>query len=148
MMARVYDQIQSALEQAIADYSGTPRDPATGKMLVAFENDRFKPETGVEWWRVQFVPVGAEPGSMGENGYTRLDGELVIDLFFPVGGGSGPTRKAAADLTQYFRRAQTMTSADGVDVWIRGARREPGMVEDQWHHIQVRVHWTVHRTEL
>jgi hypothetical protein len=82
------------------------------------------------------------------NGYTRLDGEFVIDLFYPAGGGSGTARRAADDLVKHFRSAQDLTSDDGVDVWIRGARREPALSEERWFNIQVRVRWTAHETGL
>lgn len=146
-MADVYDQVQAALETSLATYSGAPKDGATGRLLIAFENDRFEPADDHEWWRAQFVPVAFEPGSLGENGYTRIDGEFVIDLFYPAGGGSGKARRAADALSQHFRRAQSLES-DGVKVWIRGAPREPGITEDRWHSVQVRVRWTCHRTEL
>ena len=147
-MARVYDQVQAALETHIAEYSRAPMDPATGKLLISFENDRFEPVTGQPWWRVQFVPVASQRGSAGVDGYTRVDGELVVDLFDPAGGGSGRARRIADDLVLHFRSAQTVTSKDGVDVWIRGARREPALSEERWFNVQVRVRWTTHQQGL
>ena len=147
-MARTYDQVQAALETSLLGYSGIPLDPVSGNPLIAFENDRFEPTTGQPWWRVQFVPVASERGSAGVNGYTRVDGELVIDLYYPAGGGSGQARRAADDLVLHFRSAQTFTSAGGVDVWIRSARREPALSEERWFNVQVRVHWTTHQTGL
>jgi hypothetical protein len=147
-MTRPYDQVQAALETHLTEYNGAPHDPETGDLLIAFENDRFEPATGQVWWRVQFVPVGSERGSAGEDGYTRIDGELVVDLFYPAGGGSGQARRAADDLVRHFRSAQTVTSKDGVDVWIRGARREPALSEERWFSVQVRVRWTTHQLGL
>ena len=147
-MARSYDQVQAALETHILEYNGVPANPETGAILIAFENDRFEPVSGQPWWRVQFVPVASERGSAGEDGYTRIDGELVVDLFYPAGGGSGQARRAADDLVSHFRSAQTVTSKDGVDVWIRGARREPALSEERWFSVQVRVRWTTHQLGL
>ena len=147
-MTRVYDQIQAALEGHLLDCPELPLNPATGKRLIAFENDRFEPVTNQPWWRVQFVPVGSERGSAGEDGYTRVDGEFVIDLFYPAGGGSGSARRAADDLVSHFKSAQSVTSSGGVAVWIRGARREPALSEERWFNVQVRVRWTTHQPEL
>lgn len=147
-MTRVYDQIQAALEGHLLGCPDLPIDPETGDSLIAFENDRFEPVTTEPWWRVQFVPVGSERGSSGEDGYTRVDGELVVDLFYPAGGGNGPARRAADDLVKHFKSAQSATSPGGVTVWIKGARREPALSEERWFNVQVRVRWTTHQPGL
>lgn len=147
-MARVWDQVQAVLETRLQEFGGSPRDPATGRLLIAFENDRFEPLTDKAWWRAQFVPVDVGRGSSGVDGYSHINGEFVIDLFYPVGGGSGDARRDADDLVAHFKSATTLTSDDGVEVWIKSARREAAITEARWYQLQVRVHWMTVRAEI
>jgi hypothetical protein len=148
-MARVFDQVQQAIEARISEFSEVPLDPATGRMLVSFENDRFQPLDGAAWWRVNFMPSGAPTrGSYGEEGYSRADGEVIVDLFYPAGEGSGEARRAADDLIAHFKSGTRITSIDDVVVSIWRAWRAPGITEPRWYHIPVHIWWTVHRSEL
>jgi hypothetical protein len=137
MTVQVYDQVQTALEVRLTEYGGCPRDASTGNVLLAFENDRFTPNEGKAWWRVSFVPVDANRGSFGSNGYSRVDGQMIVDLFYPAGEGSGEARRAADDLIHHFKSGTQFTSTDDVEVTIWRAYRMPGFTEPRWYHIPV-----------
>lgn len=147
-MAQVYDQVQAALEERLLECDSRPIHPTTGRPLIAFENSRFEPIDDQPWWRATFAPTTVDRGSYGQNGYSRADGEMVVDLFYPAGEGSGEARKAADDLIEYFKSGTRMTSDDGVTVSVWRAYRMPGLSEPRWYHIPVHIWWTVHRKEL
>lgn len=148
-MAQVYDQVQQALETHLMGFDQLPMDPSTGKAAVSFENDRFTPTDGEDWWRVTFNPTGPpERGSYGENGYTRVDGELYVELYGPAGEGTGRIRRLADDLIAHFKSGTRITSDDGVTVSIWRVWRSPGLSEPRWYHQTVTIWWTVHRPEL
>lgn len=148
MTTQVFDQVQAALEAEIESFSGAPEEPATGRKLIAFENDRFEPPEDKVWWRVRFVPTTVQRGSLGEGGYSRIDGEMLVELYYPAGGGSGEARRAADDLMNHFKSGTRITSDDGVTVSVWRVWRSPGVQEPRWYHVTVNVWWTVHRTEL
>jgi hypothetical protein len=148
-MAQVYDQVQQALETHLLRFSDVPRNPSTGKALVAFENDRFDPVEGQDWWRVTFNPTGPpERGSYGDDGYVRVDGELYVELYVPAGEGTGRVRRLADDLVNHFKSGTRITSDDGVSVSVWRAWRSAGVEEPRWYHQTVTIWWTVHRPEM
>lgn len=148
MTVQVYDQIQAALEGHLLDHDGVPTDPATGNTLVAFENAPFTPVDQEPWWRVNFRPTTAQRGAMGDTGYSRADGIMIVELYYPAGGGSGDARRAADDLINHFKSGTRIESDDGVLVSIPRVMRSPGLSEPRWYHLNVEIWWTAYRNEL
>lgn len=148
-MAQVYDQVQQALETHLLGFADLPLSTTTGDPLVAFENDRFAPQEGQDWWRVTFSPTGPPTrGSYGVNGYVRVDGEMYIEMYVPAGEGTGRVRRLADDLVAYFKSGTRITSDDGVVVSVWRAWRSAGIQEPKWYHQVVTIWWTVHRPEM
>jgi hypothetical protein len=148
-VAQVYDQVRQALESHLLAFSDLPLNPTNGQPLVAFENDRFEPVDGEDWWRVTLNPTGPPTrGSYGSNGYVRVDGELYVELYVPAGEGSGRVTRLADDLVAYFKSGTRITSDDGVVVSCWRAWRSAGISEPRWFHLVVTVWWTVHRPEM
>ena len=148
MTVQVFDQVQAALETHLLDCDSVPVVATTGQKMVAFENDKFTPVDTEPWWRVSFHPTTVQRGAMGDNGYSRADGEMIVEIYFPAGGGSGGARRAADDLINHFKSGTRITSEDDVTVSVWRSFRTAGLVEPRWYHINIHVWWVVHRNEL
>lgn len=147
-MANVYDQVQAALEQKLLAYGSLPKLADGTSNAVQFENVRFDPPTESAWWRTTFISVNSERGSFGSAGYSRIEGYMNIDLFYPAGVGSGIARRACDGILAHFKSGTRIVMSSGVEVSIRKALRVQTIQEPDWYHIQARVHWMTHRNEL
>jgi hypothetical protein len=148
MTVHVYDQVQAALETHLLGCDAVPIEPATGRRLVAFENDRFQPEDERPWWRVNFQTNPTNRRTLGVNGYSRADGNLLVEMYYPAGSGSGEARRAADQLVHHFKSGTQIISDEGVAITVWNSWRAGGFSEPRWYHLNVNVWWSTHRQEL
>lgn len=73
---------------------------------IAWEGKSFKPTPGTAWIRPTIHGVDATQAGLGTGDSGRLfrhTGLLVIELFYPMGKGSGPALALADTLAAAFR---------------------------------------------
>lgn len=141
-MANVYDLIQRALEERLSAFSSLPSGG------VAWENVEFKPTEGTAWCRAFISPSEVSRKTLGEDGYSRVDGVFLVTLYYPKNQGSGACRRVADALAQWFKSGTRLT-AGVVTVTCSSARRAAALTDDpKWYQIPVQVFWYTHRNEL
>lgn len=131
-----FSEAQSALDQMAYSF-------ATGNGFtdqVAWENRSFTPTVGTPWMRATILPAETTQTIIGINGLNKLMGIYQVDLFYPVGVGSGTARSKSDDVITHFKRGTTATYS-GVKVSIRRAWRGTALPEDDWYHIPINIEW-------
>ena len=108
---------------------------------IATEGKEFKPATGQSWARLTGLPTGRAPAAMGSGAPQEWTGILQIDIYHPLGTGTGPTLADADKALAYFRSGRRL-EFQGQRVLIRKAQRSPIRRDDIWQVVSVDVYCT------
>lgn len=141
-MTTLDQDIRSALQQRALTATGFPADGSR-----AFEGMSFTPVAGEEWVRLTILPLANEAFVTGQT--NTMTGILQIDLYWPVGAGTGAIEAATNNLKSVFRPATRLTLAGGEPLDIVNVERISGLPpEADFIRSTVQVRWRVHSARL
>lgn len=129
--------IESALRKAWRD-GGFFADEST-----AYDNVAFEPVANTPWARVAVIPSQPEVTSLGVNGYDEHNGYLQVDLFYPMGQGTGAVHAKSDAICSLFV-AGARFSYDSENVLIRSSGRNNGRKDGGWFKVTVTVFYLAH----
>jgi hypothetical protein len=110
------------------------------ELSVSWENVPFTPAAGEAWLREKFAPDRMAQTTLGSEGYNRLPGIYMIDVFTPVGQGWKDAEDLAEIVLAAFPRGVVLTDADtGVQVRVERSYRTAAREEPSWFHVPVTV---------
>ena len=141
-MSNVYDLVERAFEERLDSF---PYLPDAG---VAYANEQFnRPDPDASWFQAKLIPGTPSRKVLGPDGYSRLDGAYMINMFYPKGEGSGTARRAADQLIQWFKSGTRLRAGD-VFVSCLTASRAGADDSGEWYQIPVSIYWYTHRNEV
>lgn len=108
---------------------------------TAFEGVEFKPVTGQSWARLTALPTNRAPAAIGQDAPEEWTGILQIDLFYPLGSGTGPILADADKAQGYFRPGRRL-EFQGQRVLIRRSQRSQIRREEAWQAVSIDVYCT------
>jgi hypothetical protein len=108
---------------------------------IATEGKEFKPVTGQSWARITAIPSDRTPAAMGSGAPQEWTGILQIDIYHPLGAGTGPILGDADKALAYFRSGRRL-EFQGQRVLIRRAQRSQIRRDDIWQVVSVDVYCT------
>lgn len=95
--------------------------------------DLYPPEgTDTPWLRVAIVNAAASKRELGDAGFVRYPGMLILSVFAPQGEGDGELMDLADTLASAFQR-----KALGAGVRFRDAWVQPVGPDGKWYQVNV-----------
>ena len=128
-----YEKIRAALETHLNTSSFSLPD-------IAWENVDYKPSTGTEFIKVQFLPTSRRPAVKGTNPRHRLQGIFRLLCHFPENQGPGNTQDLVENLIDRFD-STTDIILDGTTVRIEYTQQESSYSSSPWYITPVTVAW-------
>lgn len=132
-------EVQEALYEFLLTISGIPA-------AIQVENERFIPSIRDPWMRVLLVPGETTLQSLGTDGYNRLSGLYLIDLFYPAGRKTVTDINAIADTIINSYINENIVTKNTTHVQILGAWRNTSISEGDWFQVPLSIRWNSQAT--
>ena len=132
-----YDKILAALEVRVQSLENLP--------VVAYENVKYVPVTGVPYIRTRFMPIDRRMTTLGVDTlgkpyHQKYEGVFQLLLNYPESQGQGPTNAMVNEICDKFEAA-TDISFDDVYLTIKQVERMRGVNDGPWFKTPVNIHW-------
>jgi len=126
--------IQRALEKHLQTSSITQ---------IAWEYVHFtKPDSGI-WVRCTMLPAETTRAALSKQGYSLYQGIFAVDVFGPLGVGTGSQMIAVQEIVDLFKDTVTLQETT-VCVRIDGASILPAINDTKFYQIPIRIKYHAH----
>ena len=109
----------------------------TLSLPTAWENKSFDPPEGELWIRETFMPAEKRASAMGTSSQNRNRGIYQVDVFRPLGEGSGEAEEAVETIENLFKRGTVI----GSGITIESASRLAGRKSEPWYMVPVIIRY-------
>jgi hypothetical protein len=147
-MGQSYLPIQQALDTRLATVSGI-YGSGSNQNLIA-ENATFNlasiaDPTGKVFVRSTLAPIKPQTETIGVNGYDKIAGFYVVDVFGPLDEGYTAVKTMADLIIAAFPRGANLSLSNGNQITVETAGMTPlpqgGWDTSKWYAVQVRIDW-------